>query len=216
MWARDAAARVAEAIEGARSLVLTGGTTAERLYPELRALAPRLGGVEVFFSDERCVAPDDPASNYGMTRRLLLRDGAEHSVHRMQGELDPETAATLYHDEVAAAAPLDVVLVGMGADCHVCALYPGSRALAVEDSYCVPVQRPDGLTGLTLTPPVLRSARRILVLVTGSSKAAAVRRVIEGNEPPDLAPARLVADHAGVTFLLDHEAATQLADHQSR
>ncbi len=54
------------------SVVLTGGTTAERIYPHLARARGDWANLELFFSDERCVPPDDPASNYGMVKRLLL------------------------------------------------------------------------------------------------------------------------------------------------
>jgi 6-phosphogluconolactonase len=98
------------------------------------------------------------------------------------------------------------MLLGMGADCHIGALYPASPALGADD-YCAPVDRPDGLAGLTLTPPAMLAARKILLLVTGAAKAEAVRRAVEGSEGPESCPVRLLADHPDATFLLDEPAA---------
>jgi 6-phosphogluconolactonase len=207
-FAGDAAQRIAGALGAARTLVLTGGSTAAQVYPLLAAVEPDLSGKQIFFSDERCVPPDHPDSNYGMARRTLLEDDAAE-VHRMQGEIEPARAAELYSDEVAAVDSFDLVLLGMGADCHVCALFPGSPALGSSHE-CAAVDRPDGLKGLTLTPFALEKARKILLLVSGGSKAAAVRRVITGDDFIGECPARLFADHPDATFLLDSQAAAEL------
>jgi 6-phosphogluconolactonase len=211
-WPRKAAAVIADALPEAGSVVLTGGTTAEKLYPMLALTDARWTGLDILFSDERCVEPEDPASNYKMARDLLLDHVKPKAVHRMRGEDPPESAADEYHSEIAGlvTAGLDVVLLGMGADAHVGAIFPGSMVLDEKERYCRPVDRPDGLGGLTLTPPALLSGKRILLLVTGESKAETVARVINGNESPAAAPARFLADHPSATFLLDEAAASAL------
>lgn len=207
----EAARRIAEALPGGGSLVLTGGTTVKPLYPQLAAKKHDWMGVEFGFSDERCVPPDHPESNYGMARRLILDAIESPSVHRMKGELEPEQGAADHH---LAVAPLvhrgfDLLLVGMGADAHVGALYPDSPALHAT-SNCAAVDRPDGMKGLTLTPPAMLSAKKVFLLVTGSAKADTVRRAVHGEESPETCPVRLLAEHPDATFLLDEGAASLL------
>lgn len=79
-----------------------------------------------------------------------------------------------------------------------------------SEQLCAAVRRPDGLRGLTLTPPAMLSAAKILLLVTGEGKAETVARVVGGSEPPSACPARLLADHPDATFLLDPTAASAL------
>lgn len=211
-YAGEAAAIIAGAVADARSLVLTGGTTAEKVYAELSDESIPWARLEVLFSDERCVPPGDPASNYGMADRLLFHKATPKIVHRMRGEDPPDHAAAQYHSDIedVVTAGLDVVLLGMGADAHICAMFPGSRALDQKKKLCVPVDRPDGMTGLTLTPPAVLGSRKILVIVTGEGKAATVKRVIEGDESAESAPARMLAGHHDVTFVLDEGAASAL------
>lgn len=211
-YAIHAAAAITRDLAESRVIVLTGGTTAERIYPALAEAASGWSGAEVFFSDERCVPPDDAASNYGMARRLLLEPLGISSVHRMRGEDPPEDAARSYSDAIGRHAPggLDLVLLGMGADCHVAALFPGSAALDEQTYLCRAVDRPDGMSGLTLTPPALLAAGRIRVIVSGEAKAEAVRRAVAGDELPPGCPARLLSDHADVAFLVDEAAASRL------
>jgi 6-phosphogluconolactonase len=206
------AERIAQDIPTAGSVVLTGGTTAEKIYPRLAERGLPWGGLDVYFSDERCVPPHDPASNFGMASRLLLEPSRTRRVHRMRGEDPPTDAADGYHRELVSAVRhgFDLVLLGMGADCHVAAMFPGSFALEAHDRLCMAVDRPDGLEGLTLTPPALLAGAKVLILVAGESKAAAVRRAAASNEPPESCPARLLAEHAGATLLLDEAAASLL------
>jgi len=212
VYARKTARVIADSLSEAGSLVLTGGTTAENVYRELASEPVPWDRLTVLFSDERSVAPDDAASNYVMARRLLLDLGQAETVHRMRGEDPPESAAEQYDSAIGpvVADGLDLLLLGMGADAHICAMFPGSRAIRETTKLCRAVDRPDGMKGLTLTPPAVLSARKILLLVTGEGKADTVKRVVEGGEGPDTAPARMLAFHDDVTFLLDEAAASAL------
>lgn len=209
-YAEEAARRIIEVLPGGGSFVLTGGTTAERIYPRL-AGKREWKDVTFCFSDERCVPPGDENSNYGMAKRLFLDAADPGGVHRVKGELDPQEAAAEYRAEIRPLVEhgFDLLLLGMGADAHVGAMFPGSPALE-ESVAATVVDRPDGMQGITLTPPAMLSARRILLIVTGEQKAEAVRRAVQGSESPKECPARLLADHPDVTFLLDEAAASAL------
>jgi 6-phosphogluconolactonase len=210
-YASSAAGRIARELRTVpRSLVLTGGTTAEKVYEALAERSIDLTGMEIFFSDERCVPPTDEASNYRMVKRTLHGPSGAN-VHRMRGEERPEDAAAAYDRELTAIEDVgfDLVLLGMGADCHIGAIFPGSPALR-ERSLCAAVDRPDGLRGLTLTGRSITLGKRTLVLVSGEAKAEAVRRALHGDEEPAACPARLLAKAKRVTFLLDEGAASLL------
>jgi 6-phosphogluconolactonase len=169
-------------------------------------------GVQVLFSDERAVPPDHDASNYRMANETLLRAVRPRAVHRMHGEDAPGAAARAYAEEIAplVADGIDLAVLGMGEDCHICALFPGSPALAATE-LCAAVDRPDGMKGITLTPAALRACKQVIVIVTGSSKAEAVRRALEGDEPPSDCPARALAV-LDTTFLVDEPASALLRD----
>ena len=202
------ALKIAMALPAAGSVVITGGTTAAKIYEHLDA--KRFNGLDVFFSDERCVPPDHEESNFKMATDLFLGSSGA-VVHRMPGELEPAEGARRYHDEIQPfiAEGVDLWLLGMGADCHVGALYPGSDALDAAD-YCAAVHRPDAMDGLTLTPQAMLAAASIKVLVAGEKKAEALKRVLQGDEPVAECPARLLLQHADVTFWVDDPAATLL------
>jgi 6-phosphogluconolactonase len=74
----------------------------------------------------------------------------------------------------------------------------------------VPVRAPNPPERrLTITPPVIAAARRIVVLAAGADKAEAVARALRRAGSADEVPARLARD--GVWFL-DAAAAGRLAD----
>ena len=201
--AAAAASDIAEALrEGARTLVLAGGTTPKRCYELLARLEVEWGRVAILFGDERCVHPDHPDSNYRMAREALLDHVSPATVYRMPGELGPDEAAGAYTHVVAAVSPLDVVLLGVGEDGHTASLFPGHPALeatglvvGVRDSPKPPPHR------VTLTLPALRSARRVIILATGAGKADAVARAKRGEVPSGMI--------AGARWLVDRAAAGQ-------
>src|SRR6266566_9401610 len=128
--AEAAAAEIAEALrDGAKTLVLTGGTTPKRCYELLSTLDLEWGRVAVLFGDERCVPPDHPDSNYRMVKESLLDRVAPATVYRMPAELGPDEGADAYAEVVANVAPLDLVLLGVGEDGHVASRFPGHPLL---------------------------------------------------------------------------------------
>src|SRR6266516_4153716 len=108
--------------------------------------------VHVFWGDERCVPPDDPASNYRMTREALLAHVpvSERHVHRIRGEDDPRRAAAAYERVLremfaapvgpprhAPGARFDLVLLGMGDNGHTASLFPGGTAVRETERWVV-------------------------------------------------------------------------------
>ena len=183
---------------GIAHLALAGGTTPAGAYAQLQPT--RWDGVELWFGDERCVGPDDPASNYHMVAETLLGHATGALVHRIEGELGAERAAAAYdallRERVSAdggSIPvLDIALLGIGEDGHTASLFPhnpalearGVAAVAVHDAPKPPPER------VSLSLEVLRSARSVILLASGPAKAAALARALAG---PDAAvPASLL------------------------
>jgi 6-phosphogluconolactonase len=199
--AMAAASDIANALrEGARSLVLAGGTTPQRCYELLSQMDIEWGRVTILFGDERCVRPDHPDSNYRMARETLLDRVSPATVHRMPAELGPDEGAGLYAHIVASVAPLDIVTLGVGEDGHTASLFPGHPALkatalvvGIRDSPKPPPQR------VTMTLPALQRARRVIILATGAGKADAVARAKQGEVPSGMI--------AGARWLIDRAAA---------
>ncbi len=209
-----------EAIErrSRASWVLAGGSTPRRLY-ELLAARPRAldwRRVHLFWGDERCVEPSSPASNFGLARDTLLArlPFAGERVHRLRGELTPAEAARRYSREVEAALardPFDLVLLGLGADGHVASLFPGAKpplgeVVAVVESPVEPRLR------VTLTTASLSRSRRLLYLVGGRDKAAAVARALDPSRRGELVSDRVRPSAGDTVWLLDRGAAAELGE----
>ena len=164
------------------SVALSGGRTPRRVYERLATPASSWRSVEVFFGDERCVAPDHPDSNYGMANEALLSK-VEANVHPMSG-----CDARAYERELAEVfgeglPRFDLVFLGLGEDGHTASLFPGDPALLERDRRVLPVERPDH-GRLTLTMPVLSAARVAMFLVSGVSKIGALQRLLNGEDIP--------------------------------
>jgi 6-phosphogluconolactonase len=202
-----------ELLAGAQGHVaLTGGSTPRAAYERVAAVRPHWSGVDIWFTDERCVAPEHEHSNFRMTEQALLSKVEGATVHRMRGELGPDDGAAAYENELAEFGPevLDLILLGLGPDAHICSLFPGDDALGERERRVVGVETP-GMAPLvpriTLTLSVVNSSRQIVFLVTGEDKAEAVSRAFRG--PPDpRAPGSLV--EGPVVALLDPAAAARL------
>lgn len=183
--AAAAAAMVADAVRSPRALrlVLAGGTTPLRCYELLAHMQLPWGRTTVLFGDERCLPAEHPDTNYSLAAGALLDHVRPASVHRIAGELGPDEAAALY-EPVVSAAPLDLVLLGIGADGHTASLFPENEALratgwvtGVRNATKPPPER------VSLTLRALRGAKRVLVLAAGADKKDAVRRALAGELP---------------------------------
>jgi 6-phosphogluconolactonase len=180
-----AATIVAETLRSspALRLVLTGGTTPKRCYALLAAMELSWARATVLFGDERCLPPLDPETNFQIASEALLRTACPATVYRIPGELGPDEAAAAY-EPIVAAAPLDLVLLGIGTDGHTASLFPGNDALratgyvaGVRNAAKPPPER------VTLTLRALGEAKRVIILAAGADKKDAVRRAFAGEVP---------------------------------
>jgi 6-phosphogluconolactonase len=222
--ARVCGAMLVSAVVGGGHVVLAGGSTPKAAYEELaaavRAVGLRLDRTTVWFGDERCVPPDDERSNYGMVKQALLdplADVTQPVVRRIKGELGAAPAAEEYERELRAAGPptFELMLLGIGPDGHTASLFPEQPSLDEGSRLVVGVPEA-GLKPfvprVTMTLPALASARRVVFLASGASKAEAVAAAFGPDARPDRrVPSSLLAPLAKeVTLLVDPAAARGL------
>jgi len=199
------------------SLAVPGGSVAESFFPRLASLDLDWDRVLVFFGDERAVAPDDPASNARLARDLWL-DRAPiplANVHRMRAEgEDLDAAARAYErvllDVLGDPPRLDLALLGMGPDGHVCSLFPGHPALDETERYVLPVldaPKPPPRR-VTLTLLALARARTVVLAAFGAAKAEAVRSALD--DPASTLPAARALRGAARAFALLDPAAVRV------
>jgi 6-phosphogluconolactonase len=161
------------------------------------------------------VPPEDDRSNYRMVDESLLGVTAGAEVHRMEGERGPGEGARHYSDQLAAVfghelPELDLMLLGIGPDAHLCSLFPRAPALQERERHVVGVEdagMDPMVSRVTLTLPVVDAARELVFLVTGEGKAEALQRAL-GDPHPD-APSSLVKNPRA-RVVCDQAAASQL------
>ncbi len=194
-------------------IALSGGSTPRRLYEELGQRAATLPwqALEIFFSDERAVGPEDSASNYRLAHLPWLSKAPPGTlIHRIPGELGAQAAADVYEDILQRAAgagrDLDIIFLGVGTDGHIASLFPGAAFTTTRLAQAV-AATPDRQARVTLTLPALVAARRRILLAEGASKADALRASLAPTATTPLA--RLLA-RAQVEFWLDRVAAQAL------
>ena len=214
--ANVAAQRIAAALvetiaaDGQASLALAGGTTPRAAYERL-ATIPGIdwSRVSVYFGDERAVSPTHPDSNFRMAEAALFSRVAlpAGNIHRVLGELaDQDAAARAY--EALLPERISVMVLGIGEDGHTASLFPGSPALQERVRRFLPVIGPKPPPErLSVTPPVIEAARRIIVLATGAGKTEAVTRALRGPLDIERTPSGLARDGL---WLLDPAAAAGL------
>jgi 6-phosphogluconolactonase len=188
-------------------IVLTGGSSPQRAYEMAAARRADWSGVTVWFTDERCVPPDHELSNFAMVDQALFsRLQRPPEVMRMEGELGPEAGAAAYASALGEEPQLELVLLGLGPDAHIASLFPNRPEKHVGDRLVVGVPEAGMepyVPRISLTLPAINAARQKVFLVTGESKAEAVRRAF-GDAPDPESPAAHVRP---VTVFLDAAAA---------
>ncbi|NPA90088.1 MAG: 6-phosphogluconolactonase [Chloroflexi bacterium] len=222
-WSQDVSDAIARVIVGAveergrATVALSGGHTPRPVYERLAHAPVPWDRVHLFWGDERYVPHHDPRSNYRMAREVLIQHipiPPDH-VHPMPTHHpDPDVAAREYEATLRAhlseSSPFDLVLLGLGGDCHTASLFPHTPALEETERWVVPNPGPDVLR-LTLTYPILNQARLVFFLVTGEGKAPVVYRVFHGEEDVHTCPARGIRPRRGhVHWWLDEAAAREL------
>ena len=222
------AVSAAVSARGVARVAISGGNTPRTMFA---MLADRNGPhfsriawdkLHLFWVDERCVPPHDKDSNYRMTKEALL----DHvplpaaQVHRMEGELEPEVAASRYEAvirnefrlEGAETPVFDLVVLGMGDDGHTASLFPHTQAIDELGRIVFANHVPQKDTWrITLTWPVINRAREVFFQIAGADKTEVLYNVLLGPYDPETWPSQLIRPASGkLTLLLDTAAAAML------
>ena len=197
----SAARAIAE--RGEFHLVLSGGNTPRGVYALLSQARTDWKAWHVYFGDERCLAPDDPARNSHMAGEAWLNHVAipPEQRHLISGELGAAVAALHYAQTLHGVGDFDLVLLGLGEDGHTASLFadhdwgahPGAPdTLAIKDAPKPPPER------VSLSAARLSRARNVLFLVCGASKQQALAQWRCGRN----IPAAAIRPAGGVDVLL--------------
>ena len=209
---------------GSFTWALSGGSTPKMLY-EILAAEPYKSQipwkqVHLFWGDERFVPFEDPRNNARMAFDTLIDqvNVPSSQIHVMRTDLSPEDAVENYTQILhryfpAQGATFDLTLLGMGDDGHTLSLFPGQpivhETTAWVSAYFLKAQ---DMYRITLTAPLVNRSAHIVFLVCGSSKAAALKQVLEGPFAPDTYPSQIIRPlHGQLNWFLDRAASVSLS-----
>ena len=181
-----ACARVAMTRQQRFRLVMAGGRSPAVVYKMLRDAEVDWSCWHIYFSDERCVAFNDPRSNSRMARDCLLDHvPIPHAqIHVIPTGLGVDDAAASYGALVQKHTPFDLVLLGVGEDGHTASLFPGQAinldawAIAVHSAPKPPASR------VSLSVRALRATADVLVMASGEDKRDALESWRRGDPLP--------------------------------
>ena len=204
----DGGADQALASRGEFHIVLAGGNTPRGIYARLADMGVGDDRWQIWFGDERYLAPGHADRNETMARDSWLAESAipGKNIHPVPHGPTPEAAASVYAELLAPIRQFDLVLLGMGPDGHTASLFPGhdvgesadaADVLVVRDAPKPPPVR------ISMSAHRLSRARQVLFMVTGEAKRDAVSHWRHGQS----LPAALVTPPTGVDVFMDEGAA---------
>lgn len=205
-------------------VALSGGSTPKIVFDVLaEAYRSKIDWSKVHFywGDERCVPPYDDESNFKMTQAHLFSkiEVPKENIHRILGELEPLREAYRYAnllemniDLVDDIPQFDLIILGMGDDGHTASIFPHEINLWHDEKFCVVATHPNsGQKRVSISGKVINNAKEVAFLVTGDSKAAKVKAVIDKTKNFEQYPAALVRPSSGkLVWFMDVAAASQL------
>ncbi len=203
-------------------VALSGGSTPKALFdvlatPQLASAVP-WASVHVFWSDERCVGPDDPQSNFRLAHDTLLQRVPipAGNVHRILGEIaNPAVAAQRYTSEIrdvlgkTGLPRFDLILLGLGEEGHTASIFPDVTVPEDGETLVAAIFVPKvNMWRITFTLPLINAARSVCFLVAGQAKAEVLRAVVTGPKSLRLPAQRVVPQHGELIIFADAAAAS--------
>lgn len=206
------------------NIALSGGSTPKLLFTLLAneyVDSIPWHFIRLFWVDERCVPPTHAESNFGMTYESLLKHVPIHdaNIFRMVGEADPQKEATRYQALLEAQLPqhngipqFDLILLGMGDDGHTASIFPDNLALLdAKEFVAVGTHPTSGQKRITLTGKLINEASQVVFLITGPSKSAVIRQIMQREPGFDNYPTSYIHSAGGLAdFYVDKDAASEI------
>ncbi len=211
------------------SIALSGGSTPKAVFVYLAQHFKETihwSKVRIFWSDERCVPPENAESNYHMAKENLLNHVpiATAQIFRMMGENDPAAEAERYEQVLQENIPgsgampaFDLLMLGLGDDGHTASIFPGNLApFQSAKSVEVAIHPQTKQQRITFTGTLINQAHTVAFLATGAGKAEKVVTVVEHQTGWEALPAAYVRPVNGNLLWLLDEAAGQHLSHNSK
>jgi 6-phosphogluconolactonase len=207
------------------NIVIPGGSTPQKFFQFLSGpIAKEIDWncVHLYWGDERCVPPDHPESNYGMTHKALLDkiNIPKRNIHRIHGEDIPEQEVQRYSDEIRKFVPedshsiprFDWIILGLGEDGHTASLFPNLNLSTTSEQICTIASHPQsGQKRISLTLSAINNAKRVSFLVSGQSKGPIVASILNCDRESLNLPASQVSPNSGnLEWFIDSSASSLL------
>jgi glucosamine-6-phosphate deaminase len=231
---RGAAAAVAGALaqvlarkKVARVIMATGNSQMAYTTSLLRDYALPWERIECFHMDEYVgLSADHPASFRRWMRERVESVAHPRAFHYIQGDGPDPAAECRRYAALLAAAPIDVISLGIGENGHIAFndppvadfADPAAVKIVELETACKQQQVGEGhfrdlasvpTHAITLTIPTLLHVDQIFCIVPERRKAAAVQQTLEGPIATSC-PASILRRQANARLLLDAESASLL------
>ncbi len=174
---------------GAAVIALAGGRTPQPAFDKLAEAKIDWKRVTIIPTDDRLVPMGDPLSNATMIAKTFLPKGARVIPITSEAASDYKASGRAADARLQDLHwPLDLCLLGVGADGHTASIFPGPD---LEEALTGPKERralgvmPDPLppeapvARVTLSLAAITSARALMIAVTGQAKRDVIEAAIE-------------------------------------
>lgn len=210
---------------GAKVLGLATGSTPERLYRIMRESDLDFSGMTSINLDEYMGLSEDSPHSYHHFMHEQLFDAKPFKKNYLLDGLGDEVEECAQFEEIIAANPIDVQILGIGTNGHIGFNEPGtpfdSRTQKValwqstidSNKRYFADEKDVPRFAYSMGIQTILSAEKIILMAFGKEKATAIKAALEGPITTDL-PASALQTHKHVTVILDEEAAQLLTKKQ--
>lgn len=205
------------------TIALSGGSTPIELFKllatDIYKSTINWQKIHIFWGDERDVAFEDDRNNAKHAFNLLLNNVPipPNQIHIINTNFSADVAARKYEQllhEYFDNKPtsFDLVILGMGDDGHTLSLFPGTFTVNETSKWAQSIYvAAQQMNRITITPAITNKAASVCFLVAGTSKAPALKEVLQGEYQPNLYPSqRIKPVNGNLQWFVDKEAAILL------
>jgi 6-phosphogluconolactonase len=205
------------------NIALSGGNTPKVIFQTLTSFKekPEWKKIHLFWGDERSVPPENPESNFKMSKESLLDhiDIPSENINRIKGESDPFKEAERYADviikklnKVNNLPSFEIIILGLGEDGHTTSIFFDQMELLTSEKTCEVALHPvTKQKRITVTGKIINNSKKIYFLVSGKKKASIVNKILNKKNNYLTFPASHINPVSGeLIWFLDKEAASEI------
>jgi len=176
------------------NIALTGGISATNVYREMNSSFNKesyIQGVNIYFSDERCVPIGFNQTNYELVVENLFGGKIPNNfkIYPIDGAAI-DIAAEAKRCNTLLQSDIDILLLSLGVDGHIASLFELSPSIKKNDSNFIPIVRSiPFISRISISPHLISKAKKVIVFARGFEKVAQLKKLISGvqeDEPISL------------------------------